>query len=148
MTRWSAALMLYLRDPTASHPIEYFHSMFFAFYHEAPVTLWEIREKDPAYFRYVTDRGEETIAGHPCETPPEVDLSAFPEQFGAALSEEENGECAGCEFFTNCGGYFKWPRRDFRCDTMKHLFRILKDAAAELKKDEAAFLETHGGNQL
>jgi hypothetical protein len=44
-------------------------------------------------------------------------------------------ECASCEFFLNCGGYFKWPNRDFSCDGIKRIFHRLSRAALELHDD-------------
>jgi len=54
-------------------------------------------------------------------------------------------ECDGCEFFETCGGYFKWPNREFDCEGIKILFSRLNLAAEELRNDLASFQELPGG---
>ena len=46
-------------------------------------------------------------------------------------------ECRTCEFLGSCGGYFKWPRRDYQCVGVKQLFEQLRAAALELRRDLA-----------
>ena len=53
---------LYLHQSTVSQPIEFIHSIFWAFTTESPVTIWAIQEEDPAYVRYITDLGVETLS--------------------------------------------------------------------------------------
>jgi hypothetical protein len=117
-------LNLYLHQSTAAQPVEYFHSSFLAFYHQHPVTLWTIQEEDPTVFRYITAQGEEALMGR----------------------LTDSAECHRCEFFAYCGGYFKWPRPEFSCDGVKTLFRTLQAAAAELRRDLAAFAEPSAGS--
>jgi hypothetical protein len=53
----------------------------------------------------------------------------------------ERSECCDCEFFENCGGYFKWPHKSYDCSGVKAVFRTLKDAAIELRQDLNEFNE-------
>lgn len=134
----SQVLEAYLHQPMVSQPIEYFHSMFLAFYRSEPVTLWAVQEEDPTCFRYIADDGEETISGRFAGAPVKPDIAHFPDRLKEELVAAR-GECSKCEFLENCFGYFKWPKREYRCDGVKGLFQALKDAAHQLKKDLAAF---------
>jgi sulfatase maturation enzyme AslB (radical SAM superfamily) len=63
--------------------------------------------------------------------------------FVAALQQAmlaERGECSDCEFLAHCGGYFKWPRKDYRCSGVKTLFHTLRDAGEALRRDLDAFI--------
>ncbi len=131
-------LEAYLHQPMVSQPIEYFHSMFLAFYRSEPLTLWAVQEEDPAYFRYISDDGEETISRRFAGTKVGHDIARFPNRFKKELVAER-GECSRCEFLENCFGYFKWPKREYRCDGVKSLFQLLKDAAHQLKSDLDVF---------
>ncbi len=133
----------YLHQGTVSQPIEYLHSMFLAFYREDPITLWAIQEEDPSRIRYITDQGEETISKRSAGVELKRNLTTFVREFKDELVAEK-GECCGCRFLDNCSGYFKWPRREYRCDGIKALFHALKDAADELRRDLASF---HGEAQ-
>ena len=129
-----SVLDFYLHHPSVSQPVEFFHTSLLSFYNQAPVPLWDVQEDDPAYVRYVTDDGRETIARHPVGIQVTGDLGFFV----AALQQEllaERGECCACEFFAHCGGYFKWPRKDYGCTGVKALFRTLRDAGAALRHD-------------
>ncbi|MCB1778186.1 MAG: hypothetical protein KDI50_12200, partial [Candidatus Competibacteraceae bacterium] len=56
-----------------------------------------------------------------------------------------HNECRNCEFLRHCGGYFKWPRRDYDCVGVKQLFSELRNAAIELRNDlEAAPISEQG----
>lgn len=134
----SQVLQAYLHQPMVSQPIEYFHSMFLAFYRSEPLTLWAVQEEDPAYFRYIADDGAETISRRFAGTKVRHDIVRFPDRFKKELVAER-GECASCEFIENCFGYFKWPKREYRCDGVKSLFQLLKDAAHQLKSDLDTF---------
>ena len=106
--------------------------------------LWDVQEEDPAYVRYVTDDGQETIARHPVDVRVTGDLGFFV----AALQQEllaERGECCACEFLAHCGGYFKWPRKDYGCTGVKALFRTLRDAGAALRHDLNTFTAARKG---
>jgi hypothetical protein len=48
-------------------------------------------------------------------------------------------ECYECEFFNQCGGYFKWPDVTYGCDGVKSVFRTLANAAQEMRSDLATF---------
>ena len=54
-------------------------------------------------------------------------------------------ECYECEFFNQCGGYFKWPDVTYGCDGVKSVFRTLANAAQEMRSDLATFdtMEVH-----
>lgn len=134
---------LYLHQSTVSQPVEFIHGMFLAFYHGDPVTLWAVQEEDPSRMRYITDRGTETISRRFTGVELNQDLASFIEEFTARLLQE-GSECTDCEFFEGCLGYFKWPRKEYRCDGMKALFLMLKEAAGELKSDLCS-LSSPGG---
>lgn len=129
---------LYLHQSTVSRPVEYIHSIFLAFYHGDPVTLWNVQEEDPSRMRYVTEGGKVTISGRFAAMGLNEDLSSFVERFAEGLLQE-GGECSDCRFFACCVGYFKWPWREYRCDGVKAVFQKLDDAAEELKADFASF---------
>jgi hypothetical protein len=133
---------LYLHHPSVSRPIEFFHSTILDFYHGVSSTLWEIQEADPAYIRYVTDDGKETLNRQPTCVEESGPLASFVPRIQQRLLAE-GAECLSCEFFNNCGGYFKWPRRDYACGGIKKVFRSLKVAADELNGDLAPFAESH-----
>ena len=59
--------------------------------------------------------------------------------------QRREGECCECEFFAHCGGYFKWPRKDYDCSGVKTLFRTLRDASAALRHDLNAFTAARKG---
>jgi hypothetical protein len=129
-----AVLDFYLHHPSVSQPVEFFHTSLLSFYNQAPVPLWDVQEDDPAYVRYVTDDGRETIARRPVGIHVTGDLGFFV----AHLQQEllaERGECCACEFLAHCGGYFKWPRKDYGCSGVKTLFRTLRDASESLRHD-------------
>jgi hypothetical protein len=128
-----AVLYFYLHHKSVSQPIEYFHSSLLSFYDCTPATLWDLQEDNPAYLHYVADDGAANAA-----------LNEDPGSFVADLQSEliaEHAECCGCEFFENCGGYFKWPDKEYRCDGVKSIFRTLKDAADELQQDLTIFTD-------
>lgn len=139
-------LDLYLHRPNVAQPVEYFHSTFLAFYHGAAPTLWSVQEEDPTVIRYITDDGKETIS-------PRLNGFAFGTDCGAVVADyqrallAEKGECESCEFWDNCGGYFKWPDRQYPCDGVKSLFRTLKEAAGELQRELKSFDASQGGMQ-
>ncbi len=137
-------LAFYLHHSSVSQPVEFFHSTLLSFYHHDPVTLWHVQEDDPAILRYVTENGTETVARRFVNTNMSS-VTGDLESFVADLKTEllaERGECSGCEFFAHCGGYFKWPRRDFVCDGVKTVFHDLREAAGELERDLDAFLHS------
>jgi hypothetical protein len=140
------ALDLYLHRPSVSQPVEYFHSAFLGFYHGGATNLWLVQEEDPTEIRYITDEGKETIS-------PRLNGFALGADSGAVLASyqrallAEKGECESCEFWDSCGGYFKWPDKQYQCDGVKSLFRTLKDAAAELQRELESFDKSQGEPQ-
>ena len=128
----------YLHQSTVSEPIEFFHSLFLAFYHQYPASLWTIQEEDPSLVRYITDGGEETLPGRLAGEAVNQDFSAFVQALQDGVAGETS-ECAGCEFLTQCRGYFKWQRKEFSCDGVKTLLQTLRSAAAEFREDVASF---------
>jgi len=129
---------LYLHQSTVSQPIEFIHSIFWSFYNRTPVSLWTIQEEDPARVRYITDSGEETLSRRLAGAALKYGVASFIKEFTEELIGEKQ-ECGDCAFFENCAGYFKWPRRDYRCDGVKVLFQTLRAAAGELRADIASF---------
>ncbi len=127
----------YLHQSTVSEPIEFFHSLFLAFYHQDPLSLWMIQEEDPSLIRFITDQGEETLPGRLAGEGDIQGLAAFLQALrdGTAV---EAAECAGCVFLRQCLGYFKWPRKEYRCDVVKELLHTLYSAAEELRADMAS----------
>ena len=92
---------------------------------------------DPHCWRYVADEGTESLpgrlAGGEFAVAPDAGLDVWMEQ---ALATAD--ECRTCAFLQNCGGYFKWPHRDYACAGVKRLFGELREAAAELRRDLAS----------
>ncbi|HRD64522.1 MAG TPA: hypothetical protein PKY50_00030 [Candidatus Competibacter sp.] len=130
-----AALEFYLHQPTVAQPVEFFHSMLLGFYHDDPLPLWSVLDEDPRYLRYVADDGAESLYGRlatggDAAVEPDTELEGWIER-GLAAAED----CRSCEFLRSCGGYFKWPRRDYDCSGVKRLFGRLHAAAMELRRD-------------
>ncbi|MEI2782736.1 MAG: hypothetical protein V9H25_16335 [Candidatus Competibacter sp.] len=131
----AAAVEFYLRQPTVAQPIEFFHGMLLGFYHGDPLPLWIVLDEDPQCLRHVADDGAESRygrlagSGDPAVAP-EAGLEVWIERVLAASED-----CRHCEFLRSCGGYFKWPRRDYDCAGVKRLFGQLRAAATELRRD-------------
>jgi hypothetical protein len=136
----------YLHQETVSEPIEYFHSLFLAFYRGDPVTLWAIQEEDPSRYRYLSDAGEETISHRFPALHPHGDVASFVHTFRDSILAE-HGECCRCDFLEPCSAYFKWPRKDYGCDGVKGLLQTLKTAAAQLREDLASYQAPSGGER-
>ena len=83
--------------------------------------------------RYVTDDGAEAVARRPF-TAEHEDLDTFHFELTKRMLSFES-ECASCEFFLNCGGYFKWPNPEFSCEGIKRIHQKLREAAYELQDD-------------
>jgi hypothetical protein len=138
-------LDLYLHRSEVSQPVEYFHSAFFSFFnHKQSQNLWFVQEEDPKHFRFVTNEGTETVSPrfrNISWKELKLILAAQP----AASTLNEKTECDGCEYLETCGGYFKWPNKEFNCEGVKILFSRLNLAAQELRNDVASFQELPGG---
>lgn len=132
-------LDFFLHHPSVTQPVEFFHGALMSFYDEQATTLWAIQEEDPSLVRYVTDEGVEISSLRFAGTP-YANASSLDDFQNELLAER--GECCGCEFWARCGGYFKWPRREFACDGVKAIFSALREAADELKKDVGAYSES------
>ena len=126
----------YLHQTLVAQPIEYFHSLFMAFYREEPATLWTIQEENPSFTRYITDDGKETLSRRFAQCNLNGPVPSFVTRHKNELIAE-GGECRSCEFLWCCSGYFKWPDRKYRCDCVKAIFRTLKESAGELRRDLA-----------
>jgi hypothetical protein len=83
--------------------------------------------------RYVTDDGAEAVARRPFG-PELEDLGTFHFELTKRMLSA-GSECASCEFFLNCGGYFKWPDPEFSCEDIKRILQRLREAAYELHDD-------------
>jgi hypothetical protein len=129
---------LYLHQSTVSQPVEYIHGMFLAFFRGDPATLWTVQEEDPSRNRYITDQGMETISARFAGVDLKHGVTSFIKRFTEELLTEKH-ECTRCGFLERCLGYFKWPRKEYRCDGVKAVLQKLKDAAEELKADLSSF---------
>lgn len=127
-------LEVYLHRPSIRQPIEFFHSVLMAFYHQAPATLWRIQGEDPADVCYVNDDGKESL-------PPRfagLALTGPPDGFVETLRERvsvSGRQCRECEFLPICCGYFRWPDPAYCCDGVKAIFAALREAARCLRSD-------------
>lgn len=128
----SEILELFLHRSTITQPVEYFHSTFLSFFHQEPVSLWYVQEEDPEQIRFVSDDGEEGLSKRLHGLPFHSQKSFRP---GEQQVAGEKSECDDCEFFDRCGGYFKWPDKNFSCEGVKTLFGTMRAAAAELRTD-------------
>jgi hypothetical protein len=129
----SETLDFFLHNKNVLQPIEYFSGLLTAVIHKHPVTLWDIQEEAPAMVRYVHDNGTETVARRPF-TREACDLDRFQFELTKRVLSAD-AECCSCEFFLNCGGYFKWPNPDYSCEGIKRVFQALRDSALELHDD-------------
>jgi hypothetical protein len=128
----------YLHQSMVSEPIEFFHSLFLAFYRLDPINLWTLQEEDPSLARYITDRGKAMMPGRLAGVEVNEDFSTFLLEMQKGPFAEK-GECAECEFLMHCQGYFKWPRKEYSCHGVKALMKTLRSAAEELRADIASF---------
>ena len=138
------ALNFYIHNPAVALPIEYFHSTFLAIYHNEPTSLWDVQEENPADIRYVTEDGKETVARRLGSTKITGNLDNFIGNLQGELFAERE-ECYECKFFKNCGSYFKWPNKNYRCDGVKTLFYAIDEAAREMKDNITVFHQPQKG---
>jgi hypothetical protein len=132
-----ALLDFYLHRPNVHQPVEFFHSTLLSFFRNEPLSLWQIAEEDPTQVRYLSDDGEETISPRFVGSRIDGSLHDFVDRYSEELLSESR-ECCRCEFFSRCGGYFKWPDKSYDCGGVKKLFRTLKGAAEELRVNLAS----------
>jgi hypothetical protein len=140
-------LELYLHRSTVSQPVEYFHSTFLSFFHQEPASLWFIQEEDPEQIRFVSDDGEENVTKRLNGSIGQRRHESASGLTAKSPAASEKSECDTCEFFDRCGGYFKWPKRDFDCEGVKGLFGTLRTAAAELRTDLSRVPAAQGAAQ-
>jgi hypothetical protein len=135
----------YLHRSEVSQPVEYFHSTFLSFFNrKKSPNLWSVQEEDPEQFRFISNEGVETVSRRFGEIGwQELKPILAAQRTESTLSE--NTECDGCEFLETCGGYFKWPNKEYDCKGVKTLFSRLNFAAEELRNDLASFRELPGG---
>jgi hypothetical protein len=137
----SETLDFFLHNKAVLQPIEYFSGLLTTVIHKHPVTLWDIQEEGPSLVRYVDDDGSETLARRPF-MPQDGDLNSFHFELTKRVLSPE-AECSSCEFFLNCGGYFKWPNPDYSCEGIKRVLHRLRDAALELHDDLSLYPTVH-----
>ena len=125
-------LEYYLHHRTASQPIDFFHGVLTANYLNQAVTIWDIQEENPAYYRYVTESGKIEFPRPFSESYRPDDGACFLDDYKMQLLLEQ-GDCSACLFFSTCLGYFKIPDKHFDCRRVKKLFQMIKDASTELK---------------
>jgi hypothetical protein len=137
------ALEFYLHGTGVTEPIEFFHSLLMACFHDVPLSLWDIQEEDPATFRHITDDGRETPVGRLAGIPLAELLTAD----GACNTEylSAHAECGRCPHRPSCGGYFKWPDPTYSCKGIKGVFARIQAAAQDLKGDIAAHARAMSG---
>ena len=121
----------YLHDPSASEPVEFFHSALATLLHGCPAGLWEVLEQDPALFRRIPDDGE----GPPPPVPPVLPQEANFVANHRARLVATGSECAECPFLEWCEGFFKWPHPDYGCRDVRRLLGLVEVAAAALRRD-------------
>lgn len=129
----SETLDFFLHNKAVSQPVDYFSGLLMTVIHKVPVTLWEIQEEDPRIVRYVADSGAQAVARRPFGGEHD-DLDTFHFELTKRILSPDC-ECASCEFFLNCGGYFKWPNPEFSCEGIKRIFQRVREAAYELHDD-------------
>ena len=131
-------LDLYLHRSEVSQPVEYFHSTFLSFFNRKQSSnLWSVQEEDPEQYRFISNEGVETVS-------PRFGELDWKELKPTLAAQSTMTECDGCEFLEPCGGYFKWPNKEFDCEGVKALFSSLSLAAEELRNDLASFRELPG----
>ena len=143
----SDTLDFYLHGTKVQQPIEFFHSMLTSFFQPVPFSMWEVNEEDPAQVRFVTDDGEETISRRFAGSLRPSDIDQFLDRFNSQLMAEKR-ECDACDYYSRCGGYFKWPDRSYSCEGIKKVFDTLRTAAAELRCDLNSFTALERGLKL
>ncbi len=134
----SKILDFYLHQATVSQPIEYFHTLLVAYYHQRIVSLWDIQEQHPGQWCYVTEQGQEcfgrrSLNDDDCNVVPSNHAS-YPPTWLSTDAPVHN-ECQQCEFWNSCRGFHKWPDSDWSCIGIKKLFSTLQTAATQIKEN-------------
>ena len=123
-----------LHKGTVNCPVEFFYSLLSSYINRNETTIWDIQEENPDRYRYVTDAGVGCVSSR----SPILQAPAKKHSFIQDVREEllqESGECASCDFFDHCIGYFKFPDRQYSCNETKRLLAILKQASVDLLSD-------------
>jgi len=131
----AAVLELYLRQSDVAQPVEYLHSTLLGLYYDDPLPLWIAMDEEPGLLYQVADDGTESLPGRLAGVAPttlarDAGPLAWIEQLLATAPD-----CQSCAFRRVCGGYFKWPQRDYDCRGVQKLFTELSAAANELRRD-------------
>ncbi|PTY04103.1 hypothetical protein DB346_04740 [Verrucomicrobia bacterium LW23] len=103
-----------------------------------PGALWIILEEDPALYVRLNAEGVPLYprTNRPVEPEKLPRLADFVTDHMQSLVEE-GSECSRCKWFEMCGGYFKWPDRDYVCQGVGSLFSRLHAASREMAADLA-----------
>ncbi|HSI83053.1 MAG: hypothetical protein ACAI35_01195 [Candidatus Methylacidiphilales bacterium] len=134
----------YLHHAMVEAPMEPFHTIL-AMMHEHSSTktyalgaLWVILEEDPALYVRLNTEGVPLMprTGRPVEQNALSRIADFVSDHMNSLLAE-GAECATCEWQEPCGGYFKWPDRNYSCRGVRHLFAGLHAASREMAADLA-----------
>lgn len=128
----AALLDYYLRNPTVSTPLEFFHSLLGALLERRPLDLWQIQEEDPAQVRWVDGSGRLHPPGRLRHEPAAITRTALREALAARYAG-----CPRCPHQARCAGYFQWPEPGHDCGGIRELLTQLEAAAAELAADLA-----------
>jgi hypothetical protein len=136
----------YLRNPTIEEPIEFFHSLFLGIVNSEVITLWEILEKTPARYGFVTDDGRIVDSQNCPITNAEMNPETGSEKNSDTATIRHSSrqrvmsrlkECGECPYRQWCRGFFKYPAPDYSCAKVFPLFQHVFAAAAEFKNDLA-----------
>jgi hypothetical protein len=133
-------LELYLHGRFVAQPVEPFHSLLQAAFHQRRENVWRVQDEDPAHVRYLSGQGRPTLPGR-FERKPAAQLDKrFVARWRTAASRPGLA-CCGCSHEENCRGYFQWPEPASRCEAQPLLERIARAAgqlADDLKREGAS----------
>ncbi len=136
----------YLHQSTVSQPVEFFHSLFLAYYRKEPLNLWSIQEEDPSQVCTIAEDGTEVLPRGLTPHDLRGDRMSFLQYLRTGLAASR-GECSGCDYLAECCGYFKWPNQAYSCSGVKAIFGTLRAAAEQLREDLSSF-SNEGGEAL
>lgn len=125
----SQILEMYLHDPEVSQPVDFYHSLLRSALGGNGWTLWDIQGENPSLIRHVTDKGDVVVSGR-------LPFLKIEEGSGLTVSDialdllRTSGECSVCDFFFECGGYFRLPDRTYDCIGIKGLLATIFQIAS------------------